>query len=167
MAQHLNLSHYAMKSHRNSTMTAETTWKRLAKPLTLSYGQDTIIKHGRCYNPTTGNNQWIFIRGQEAMQHIGLEFQELYQKTPPQGEPLQGPTCFEITGDTPDEEEIAAALGYLHMGKSPGPSGIHSKDLWIWYAEHKDNPHHCLPSWAWYKQHLSLKNYPPCYTATY
>jgi len=83
----------------------------------------------------------IFIPGQEAIQHIGLEFQELYQtKTPPQGDPLQGTKRFEITNDIPDEVEIAAALGYLCTGKSPGPSGICSKDLQKWYAERKDNP---------------------------
>jgi len=74
------------------------------------------------------------------MQRIGLEFQELYQKTPPQGDPLPGLQKFEIADDIPDEEEIATALGNLRTGKSPGPSGIRSEDLQKWHREREDNP---------------------------
>ncbi len=64
----------------------------------------------------------------------------LYQRHPPQGEPLQGKQRFNIPDDVPDEDEIVAALRLLRNNKAPGPSRIRNEDLKFWYANQDTDP---------------------------
>jgi len=82
----------------------------------------------------------IFTPSKEALQQIGKEFQELYQKTPPEGNPIHAPRLFTILDDIPDETEISEATNSLRSGKSPGPSGITNDELKAWCDGCKKNP---------------------------
>jgi len=82
----------------------------------------------------------IFTPSKEVLQQIGKEFKELYQQTPPDGNPIHTPQCFNILDDIPDETEILEATTNLCSGKSPGPSSITNNDLKAWCDGCNQNP---------------------------
>ncbi len=90
--------------------------------------------------PFYKRNPHIFPPSSTEIERIGQEFRTLYQRTAPQGAPLRGLQRFDIPDDAPSEAEISTALRRMRMGKSPGPSGIRTEDLRIWYQQREKNP---------------------------
>jgi len=79
----------------------------------------------------------IFAPNDEILQQIGAGFRELYQCTPPKGDPNQK---FDIPDTIPDETKIAKAIQSLWSKKAPGPSGISNNDIKTWCNQCKHNP---------------------------
>jgi len=47
---------------------------------------------------------------------------------------------FDILDDAPSEDKISTVLHCMRMGKAPGPSGICTEDLRLWYQHREKNP---------------------------
>jgi len=90
--------------------------------------------------PFYKKNPHIFPPSSTEIKHIGQEFHELYQHTTLQGAPLWGFTWFDISDDAPSKDKISTALCCMRIRKSPGPSGICTEDLQIWYQHREKNP---------------------------
>ena len=71
---------------------------------------------------------------------IGREYQALYTRQEPPGEPIRGLVTYAISDATPGGEEIATVLRTLHNGRAPGASGMRVEDLKRWYAEREVTP---------------------------
>jgi hypothetical protein len=70
------------------------------------------------------------------IQKLQTEYSELLTNKPPVGEPL--PVLvdpFRIIDYIPSDQEIGKAVGRLHNGRSPGPTGIRAEDLKEWRDE--------------------------------
>jgi len=71
---------------------------------------------------------------------IRREYQALYTRQEPPGEPIRGLVTYAISDATPGGEEIATVLKTLHNGRAPGASGMRVEDLKRWHAECEVTP---------------------------
>jgi len=55
----------------------------------------------------------IFALSDKTLHHIGQEFKELYQKRPPEGDPIHAPWWINILDTIPNKQEITDAMSSL------------------------------------------------------
>lgn len=84
------------------------------------------------------------------LQRTSDEYQDLYSRADPPGEPIPVLVApFDICDEIPSEEEIERHVKRLKNGKSPGPTGMRAEHLkgWLEAARRKEMPdgtHWCL-----------------------